>query len=83
VLFCLPYGLRAFKSQSNQSVIKKKKKGRMLFLFLGVGFLPFFFFQQIYNTMTAFSTRQYPDTLVLFDVDGTLTPARNVSIPFF
>jgi hypothetical protein len=30
--------------------------------------------------ITEFSTRQYPDTLVLFDVDGTLTPARNVGI---
>lgn len=26
-----------------------------------------------------FSDRQHPDTIVLFDVDGTLTPARNVS----
>lgn len=29
---------------------------------------------------TEFSERQHPDTIVLFDVDGTLTPARAVSI---
>jgi phosphomannomutase len=29
---------------------------------------------------TEFSNRQHPDTIVLFDVDGTLTPARNVSL---
>lgn len=28
---------------------------------------------------TEFSDRQHPDTIILFDVDGTLTPARNVS----
>lgn len=28
---------------------------------------------------SAFMERTIPDTIVLFDVDGTLTPARNVS----
>lgn len=31
------------------------------------------------SPVTEFANRQYPDTVVLFDVDGTLTPARNVS----
>ncbi|GAA5809812.1 Phosphomannomutase 1 [Mucor flavus] len=29
------------------------------------------------SPVTEFANRQYPDTVVLFDVDGTLTPARN------
>lgn len=29
--------------------------------------------------ITEFSKRTQPDTIVLFDVDGTLTPARGVS----
>jgi hypothetical protein len=29
-------------------------------------------------SMTAWADREEPDTLVLFDVDGTLTPARLV-----
>jgi phosphomannomutase len=28
---------------------------------------------------STFMERTIPDTIVLFDVDGTLTPARNVS----
>jgi phosphomannomutase len=28
---------------------------------------------------SGFLDREQPDTIVLFDVDGTLTPARNVS----
>lgn len=31
------------------------------------------------STVLPFSERKYPDTIVLFDVDGTLTPARQVS----
>lgn len=29
---------------------------------------------------SGFLDREQPDTIVLFDVDGTLTPARNVSL---
>lgn len=32
------------------------------------------------SPVSEFSERQYPDTIVLFDVDGTLTPARAVSL---
>jgi phosphomannomutase len=34
------------------------------------------FFDRVFLMTKDFSARQYPDTLVLFDVDGTLTPAR-------
>lgn len=29
--------------------------------------------------MAGWQDREHPDTIVLFDVDGTLTPARRVS----
>lgn len=43
-------------------------------------FLNIFFPLTKMSPATEFSERQHPDTIVLFDVDGTLTPARAVSI---
>lgn len=35
------------------------------------------------SPISNFLERKHPDTIVLFDVDGTLTPARQVSYQYW